>query len=70
MLISLLLVNNELKNMLYIDLLERMALIALAAYIYNQTHIFKNLIKQELNIVDKLGMIFFFSTVSHRLMKG
>ena len=56
--------------MLYIDLLERMALIALAAYIYNQTHIFKNLIKQELNIVDKLGMIFFFSTVSHRLMKG
>lgn len=52
------------KNLLYIDLLERMALIALAAYIYNQSHIFKNLIKSELTIVDKLGMIFFFSTVA------
>lgn len=52
------------KNILYIDLLERMALIALAAYIYNQTHIFKNLIKENLNIIDKLGMIFFFSTVA------
>ena len=55
--------NNEVKNMLYIDLLERMALIALAAYIYNQSHIFKNLIKAELSIIDKLGMILFFSTV-------
>ena len=50
--------------MLYIDLLERMALVALAAYIYNQTHIFKNLIKAKLNFADKIGMIFFFSTVA------
>lgn len=50
--------------MLYVQLLERMALIALAAYIYNQSHIFKNLIKDELGITDKLGMIVFFSIVA------
>jgi Putative regulator of cell autolysis len=51
-------------NLLYVQLLERMALIALAAYIYNQSHIFKNLIKDELKITDKIGMIIFFSIVS------
>ncbi|WML36067.1 LytS/YhcK type 5TM receptor domain-containing protein [Clostridium sp. OS1-26] len=50
--------------MIYIQLLERMALIALAAYIYNQSHIFKNLIKDELKIKDKIGMIVFFSILS------
>lgn len=50
--------------MIYIQLLERMALIALAAYIYNQSHIFKNLIKDELKIKDKIGMIIFFSGLS------
>jgi two-component system, LytTR family, sensor kinase len=60
----LLLNDYEVKNLLYIGLLERMALIVVAAYIYNQSHIFKNLIKTDLNIVDKLGMIFFFSTVA------
>lgn len=50
--------------MLYVQLLERMALIALAAYIYNQSHIFKNLIKDELGITDKIGMIVFFSIVA------
>lgn len=50
--------------MLYVQLLERMALIALAAYIYNQSHIFKNLIKDELRITDKIGMIVFFSIVA------
>ncbi|MCT8976335.1 histidine kinase [Clostridium sp. CX1] len=47
--------------MIYIQMLERMALIALAAYIYNQSHIFKNLIKDELTVTDKVGMIVFFS---------
>lgn len=50
--------------MIYVQLLERMALIALAAYIYNQSHIFKNLIKDELNLTDKAGMIVFFSLLS------
>lgn len=50
--------------MIYIQLLERMALIALAAYIYNQSHIFKNLIKDELKAKDKIGMIVFFSVIS------
>lgn len=64
MMLFLFYMNNEVKDMLYIDLLERMALIALAAYVYNQSHIFKNLIKAKLSIVDKLGMILFFSTVA------
>lgn len=50
--------------MIYIQLLERMALIALAAYIYNQSHIFKNLIKDDLKARDKIGMIIFFSVLS------
>lgn len=47
--------------MLYVGLLERMALIALAAYVYNQSHVFKNLIKDEVTTTDKVGMIVFFS---------
>lgn len=50
--------------MIYVQLLERMALIALAAYIYNQSHIFKNLIKDELKLIDKVGMVIFFSVLS------
>ncbi|WPC41499.1 LytS/YhcK type 5TM receptor domain-containing protein [Clostridium sp. JS66] len=50
--------------MIYVQLLERMALIALAAYIYNQSHIFKNLIKDELKIVDKIIMVIFFCSLS------
>lgn len=50
--------------MIYVQLLERMALIALAAYIYNQSHIFKNLIKDELRFVDKVGLVVFFSLIS------
>ncbi len=50
--------------MIYVQLLERMALIALAAYIYNQSHIFKNLIKDELKVTDKIIMIIFFSSLS------
>lgn len=41
-----------------------MALIALAAYIYNQSHIFKNLIKDELKLGDRMGMVLFFSALS------
>lgn len=50
--------------MIYIQLLERMALIALAAYIYNQSHLFKSLIKDELKVKDKIAMIIFFSGLS------
>jgi two-component system LytT family sensor kinase len=50
--------------LIYIQLLERMALIALAAYVYNQSHIFKNLIKDELKLSDKIGMVLFFSAIS------
>ncbi len=50
--------------MIYVQLLERMALIALAAYIYNQSHIFKNLIKDELKITDKIIMVIFFSVLA------
>lgn len=50
--------------MIYVQLLERMALIALAAYIYNQSHIFKNLIKDELKVTDKIIMVIFFSSLS------
>jgi len=49
---------------LFVQLLERMALIALAAYIYNQTHLFRNMVKDELTVKDKAGMILFFSTLS------
>jgi two-component system, LytTR family, sensor kinase len=49
---------------LFIQLLERMALIALAAYIYNQTHLFRNMIKDELTLKDKAGMVLFFSSLS------
>ncbi|MEY7999774.1 LytS/YhcK type 5TM receptor domain-containing protein [Clostridium sp. Mt-5] len=47
--------------MIYIQLLESMALIALAAYIYNQSHVLKNLIKDELKLIDKIALIAFFS---------
>ncbi|AWI07055.1 LytS/YhcK type 5TM receptor domain-containing protein [Clostridium drakei] len=50
--------------MIYVQLLERMALIALAAYIYNQLHMFKNLIKDEFKITDKIIMIIFFCSLS------
>lgn len=41
-----------------------MALIALAAYIYNQTHLFRNMVKDKLALRDKAGMVFFFSTLA------
>ncbi len=41
-----------------------MALVALAAYIYNQTSLFRNLIKDELTLQDKIGMVLFFSALS------
>ncbi|WP_446897746.1 LytS/YhcK type 5TM receptor domain-containing protein [Clostridium sp. LBM24168] len=50
--------------MIYIQLLESMSLIALAAYMYNQTRIFKNLvIRGELEITDKFLLIVFFSVL-------
>lgn len=56
--------RNRGDKLLYIQLLERMALIALAAYIYNQSHIFKNLIKDRLEISDKIIMVVFFSLLA------
>jgi two-component system LytT family sensor kinase len=50
--------------MLLFQLLERMALIALAAYIFSQTRIFKNVAKDELEFEDKLMMVVFFSIIS------
>jgi len=49
---------------IYIQLLERMALISLAAYVYNQTRLFRNMIKDELTIKNKVGMVLFFSALS------
>ncbi len=38
-----------------------MALIAISAYIYNQSHVLKNMIKGELKFIDKIALIVFFS---------
>lgn len=46
--------------MIYIQLLESMALIAISAYIYNQSHVLKNMIKGELKFIDKVALIAFF----------
>jgi two-component system LytT family sensor kinase len=48
---------------IYIQLVESMALIALSAYLYNQLHVLKNLIKDELRFVDKIILIVFFSVL-------
>jgi len=49
---------------IYVQMLERMALIALAAYIYSQSHLFINLLKVDLKLKDRVGFILFFSTLS------
>lgn len=50
--------------MLFLELLQRMSLIALAAYVYNQSHFFNSLVKKNLNISDKIISITFFSILS------
>ncbi|NEZ46791.1 histidine kinase [Clostridium niameyense] len=50
--------------MIYIQLLESMSLIGIAAYLYSQTRTFEGLIKEELNLKNKIIMILFFSTLS------
>ena len=50
--------------MLFLQLMEKMALIALAAYIYSQTITFRNLIKNNIGFKDKIIMIIFFSVIS------
>lgn len=50
--------------MLFLELLQKMSLIALAAYIYNQSNFFNNLIKKNLNTSDKIISIIFFSILS------
>lgn len=49
--------------MIYIQLLESMSLIALSAYIYSQTRVFNNLIKNELKFFDKIMLVMFFSII-------
>lgn len=50
--------------MLFLNLFERMALAALAAYIFSQTRMFRRLIKDKLKINDKIIMVVFFSIIS------
>lgn len=50
--------------MLFVNLLERMSVIALAAYIFSQSVLFKRIIRYEIKAFDKLIMIIFFSLLS------
>lgn len=50
--------------MIYAYLIENMAVIALAAYIYSQCSIFGNFIKKNQSIKDKITMIIFFSMLA------
>lgn len=50
--------------MIYIRLLQNMAVIALAAYLYNQLNLFKSFIKKEQTFRDKIFMVIFFSILS------
>lgn len=50
--------------MLYIELLQRMSLVALSAYFFTRIKTFKNLIQGKVSKKDKLIMIIFFSFLS------
>lgn len=50
--------------MLYIQLLERMSLIALVAYIFSHTKLFRVIIKEKVSLKDKILIIIFFSIVA------
>ncbi|PJI06697.1 MULTISPECIES: LytS/YhcK type 5TM receptor domain-containing protein [Clostridium] len=50
--------------MIYAHLIENMAVIALAAYIYSQCSIFGNFINKNQSIKDKLTMVIFFSMLA------
>ena len=50
--------------MLFVSLLERMSVIALAAYIFSQSVLFKRILKYEVKVFDKLIMVVFFSLLS------
>lgn len=50
--------------MIYIRLLQNMAVIALAAYLYNQLNLFKSFIKKGQTFRDKIIMVIFFSALS------
>ena len=53
-------INND----IIFELLEQMSIIAVAAYIFSQTRIFNNLLKEKTNISDRLIMISYFSILS------
>lgn len=50
--------------MIYVRLLQNMAVTALAAYLYNQLNLFKSFIKKEQTFRDKIIMVIFFSALS------
>lgn len=50
--------------MLFIRLLERMSIIALAAYIFSHTYIFRKIVKNKLTLTDRVLMVSFFSILS------
>lgn len=50
--------------MIYVRLLQNMAVTALAAYLYNQLNLFKNFIKEKQTFKDKIIMVMFFSALS------
>ena len=50
--------------MLYLQLFEGMALVALTAYIFSHSRTFKNLIKNNISFKDKIIMIIFFRVLS------
>ncbi|WP_234124657.1 LytS/YhcK type 5TM receptor domain-containing protein [Clostridium hydrogenum] len=50
--------------MIYVRLLQNMAVTALAAYLYNQLNLFKNFIKEKQTFKDKIIMFIFFSVLS------
>lgn len=52
------------NNSILFELLKQMSIIAVAAYIFSQTKIFNNLLKEETTISDRLIMISFFSILS------
>lgn len=50
--------------MLYLQLFERMSIIALAAYVFSQTIMFKRLLTKKITNIEKLMLISFFSVLS------
>lgn len=50
--------------MLFVTLFERMSIVALVAYIFTHSPLFKKLYKKQFNFTDKIILVFFFSAFS------